>query len=175
MRLDTYTALFQDFAGRHIGIQATAQNGRFLRILISADPVQKQFDLSAFYGAMRDLRVKQGENCFVLENYQAEYGDNEGDYYSRELQGAYLVLQQVDPNNFAARDKAIAACEEIAEDILAAAVEVLRDEHSAHISVKDAWAEHIGPLADGFVGVRMNLRWSEPATLELTYNPAKFL
>lgn len=177
MRLDTYTILFQELARRHVDVQATAKNGRFLRIFISADPVQKQLDLTSFYNALRsDLKVKPGEQCFVLENYQTDYGDNNGDYYSRELSAAFLVLGIVENvNDYATRERAIAACEQIAEEIFALAVEQLRVAHAAYITVGDAWAEHVGPLTDGFVGVRFNFSWREPATQDLTPNLAKFL
>jgi len=33
----------------------------------------------------------------------------------------------------------------------------------------------VGPLTDGFVGVRFNFNWRESATQDLTPNLAKFL
>lgn len=175
MNLTTYTALFRGLAERHVDVRATAQNGRFLRILISADPVQKQLDLSEFYGALRTrLKVGAGQAFVVLENYQVDYEDNDGDYYARRFQGAFLVLQKVVLSDYDARDAAIGACETIAEDLLAGAIKELRATYRARISVRDAFAEHVGPVGDGHVGVRLNLAWSEPATEELTFNPLKF-
>lgn len=175
MHLFAYTQLFRELARRHVAIQATAENGRFLRMLLSADPVQKQLDLSEFYGVLRSrLKAPAGQAFLVLENYQADYGDNDGDHFTRELRGAYLVLMKVATGDYDARDAAISTCEQIAEQLLAAAVQQLRQEHNARISVADAFCEHIGPVGDGHVGVRLNLSWSEPATQELTYNPENF-
>ena len=175
MNLTTYTDLFRELARRHKAIQATPDNERFLRIFISADPVQKQIDTVGFYDALRSrLKAKEGQAFFVLENYQTDYGDNEGDYYSRQLHGAFFVLQLVKPGDYNARDVAVAHCEQIGEQLLAAAIEQLREQHQVRISLNDAWSEHIGPIGDGHVGVRLNLSWREPATQELSYNPDHF-
>jgi hypothetical protein len=176
MRLTTYHDLLRELARRHKGIAATPQNGRFLQIFISADPVQKQVDIMQFQNAQRsELKALPGQAYLVAENYQVDYGDNEGDYLSREFRGAYLVLQRADRNNYAARDKAISDCEDIAEQLLAALVEQLRgEEHQAYITVREAWLEHIGPLADSSVGVRMGFAWRESGNEELVYNPDLF-
>lgn len=175
MRLNTYNLLLSELARRHKAIAATPKNGRFLRIFISADPVQKQIDLMQFQSSMRSaLQAPVGQPFLVAENYQVDYGDNQGDYLSREFRGAYLVLQRAELNNYAARDEAIAHCETIAEQLLAAVVEELREKHAALISVRDAWLEHIGPLSDLSVGVRLGFTWSEPATEELVYDETNF-
>lgn len=176
MRLDTYHLLLSELARRHKAIGATPQNGRFSRIFISADPVQKQLDLLQFQNNQRSgLKAPAGQPYLVAENYQVDYGDNQGDYLSREFSAAYLVLQRVaDVQDYAARDRAVASCETIAEQLLGALVVQLRAEHQADVSVRDAWLEHIGPLIDTSVGVRLNFNWSEPATQELTYDPDHF-
>lgn len=175
MHLLTYNALFKGLAQRHNAIQATATNNRFVRIFLSEDPVQKQVDITEFYDVLRNkLQAKVGQPFFVLQNYQVDYGDNDGDYFNRKVQGAYYVLQKVKVGDHDGRDAAVDACERIAEQILAAAVHALRAEHQVGISVGDAWAEHIGPIAVDHVGVRINLAWTDPATQELTYNPDFF-
>jgi len=175
MRLTTYNQLLSELARRHKAIAATPENGRFLRIFISADPVQKQVDLMQFQSSMRSaLKAPAGQPFLVAENYQVDYGDNQGDYFSREFRGAYLVLQRAELNNYAARDEAIAHCETIAEQLLGALVVQLREEHAADISVRDAWLEHIGPLSDLSVGVRLSFTWSEPAGDELVFDENHF-
>ncbi len=175
MRLDTYNHLLSELARRHKAIAATPLNGRFMRLLLSADFVQKQLDLTQFENSLRNgLKAPVGQPFLVAENYQIDYSDNQGDYYSREFRAAYLVLQLVKNQDFDGRDAAIAHCEVIAEQLLAALVEQLRDEHHARISVGDAWLEHVGPLGDGHVGVRLNFTWGEPATTDLIYDSTQF-
>jgi len=175
MNLTTYTDLFRELARRHKAIQATPDNARFLRIFISADPVQKQIDTVEFYDVLRSrLKAKEGQPLLVVQNYQVDYADNQGDYYSRQLHGAFLVLELARVGDPDARDVAVAHCEAIGEQVLAAAIEQLRDEHQVYVSLNDCWADHIGPIGDGHVGVRMNLSWKEGASEELSYNPDHF-
>jgi len=176
MRLNTYNQLLSELARRHKNIAHTPQNGRFLRIFISADPVQKQLDLMDFQTSLRSkLKAPVGQPFLIAQNYQVDYGDNNGDYLSRELQGAYLVLQRVTRDDYEARDQAVANCEKIAEQLFAALVHELRENHATYLTVADAWLEHVGPLEDTSIGVRMNFSFRDPATEELTYDDTLFL
>ncbi|MDB5270880.1 MAG: hypothetical protein JWP58_3920 [Hymenobacter sp.] len=175
MRLLAYTQLFRDAAKAHVAIRYTPENGRFVRVLIASDPIAKQLDLSSFYDVLRSkLKAKPGQPFLVLQNYDLDYEDNGGEHLSRAPQGAYYVLQKVAPGDYDARDAAIDGCEEIAEDLLAYVVHHHRENYKIRMSVRDCFAEHVGPIGDNHVGVRMNFRWSETATQDLTYNPDKF-
>lgn len=176
MRLNTYNELLSDLARRHKAIAHTPQNGRFMRIFISEDPVQKQLDLMEFQRSLRSkLKAPEGQPFLVAQNYQVDYGDNNGDYLSRELQGAYLVLQRVKLDDYEARDAAVANCEKIAEQLFAALMHELRENHDTYLTVADAWLGHVGPLEDSSIGVRMNFSFRDPATEELTYDDTLFL
>lgn len=176
MNLVAYNALFRDLAARHKRILATPKNGRFLRILISTDFVQKQLDLSEFYSKLTSgLEARAGQPFLVVENYQTSYIDEQADYYRRKVEAAYLVLQHVALDDYDGRDQAISDCEEIAEQLLGAVVNtLLSPPHNAYLTLADAWSEHMGPVADGHVGVRVNLTWKEPATEEISYDPTQF-
>ncbi|MBJ6109428.1 hypothetical protein JAO73_10415 [Hymenobacter sp. BT523] len=175
MRLQAYTDLFKTAAAQHVAIGYTPDNGRFLRILVSSDPIAKQLDLTNFYDALRSrLKAKEGQPFLVLQNYDLDYDDNGGDHLSRAPHGAYYVLQKVKPGDYDARDAAVDACEEIAEDLLAYVVHHHRENYKIRMSVRDCFAEHVGPIGDNHVGVRMNFTWSETATQDLTFNPTKF-
>ena len=176
MRLLAYTALFQRWAARHVDIRYTKENGRFLRILVSADPIAKQLDLTDFNNALKSkLKAKPGEAFLVLQNYQADYDDNGGDHRQRLLNGAFYILRGEKVGDVEARDRAIDACEQIAEDILAGVADELNGAYNVRLDLRDAFAEHIGPIGNNHVGVRMNFVLRAAATQDLTYNPAKFL
>ncbi len=176
MRLTTYNHLLSERARRHKEIAATPQNGRFMRIFISADPVQKQLDLLEWQRSLRSkLQAPEGQPYLVAQNYQVDYHDNNGDYFSRDLQAAYLVLQRVSRDDYAARDAAVANCEKIAEQVFAALVEDLREQHEVYLTVGEAWLEHVGPLDDNSLGVRLNFSFRDPATEALTYDDTLFL
>lgn len=175
MRFSAYTALFRDLAQRHVALLATEQNSRFLRVRIASDPIAQQLDLHEFHNSLRSkLKAPPGQALFVLQNYELDYGDNQGDYFTRQPQGAFWVLRRESPTDTDAIEAAIDACEAIAEEILAAVVHQQQQRYQVRISVGDAYAEHIGPIADQYFGVRLHFAWSETATQDLTYNPAKF-
>lgn len=176
MRLNTYNELLKDWARRHKAIAATPKNGRFLRIFISADPVQKQLDLFEWQRSLRSkLDAKEGQPYLIAQNYQVDYGDNNGDYLSRDLTGAFMVLQRAKQDDYDARDLAVARCEDIAEQIFAGLVLQLREEYSCYLTEGEAWLDHIGPLEDLSVGVRMNFTFRDGATEQLTYEPDHFI
>ena len=176
MRLNTYNDLLKEWARRHKAIAATPQNGRFMRIFISADPVQKQLDLMEWYRNLRSkLNAPESQPYLVAQNYQVDYGDNNGDYLSRDLNGAFLVLQRAKKDDYDARDKAIAQCEDIAEQVFAGLAMQLRNEYNCYLTEGDAWLEHIGPLDDLSVGVRLNFTFRDGATEQLTYEPDHFI
>jgi hypothetical protein len=176
MRLQAYTDLFQDLAARHRAIQYTAANQRFMRLTVSADPIARQLDLTDFYTKLKSkLKALKGQPFLVLQNYQLDYADNNGEHFTREPHGAFYVLQTSTPGHAEERDAVTDACEGVAEDILAAVIHQLRATYRVRISLNDCFAEHIGPVGDHYVGVRMNFTWSETATRDLTYDPTKFL
>ena len=147
MNLSDYHALFRDLAARNKAILATPDNGRFMRVLISTDFVQKQLDLSEFYNQLRSgLKARAGQPFLVVENYQTNYLAQDADYYRRQKDAAYLVLQYVKLDDYDARDAAISQCEQVAEDLLGALYERLV-EQGAYLTLADAWSEHVGPIA----------------------------
>ncbi len=176
MRLNTYNKLLREWARRHKAIAATPKNGRFMRIFISADPVQKQLDLMEWQRSLRSrLDAKEGQPYLVAQNYQVDYGDNNGDYLSRDLTGAFMVLQRAKKDDYDARDEAVAQCEDIAEQVFAGLVMQLREEHSCYLTEGEAWLDHIGPLEDLSVGVRLNFTFRDGATEQLTYQAEHFI
>ena len=106
MRHLKYAQLFRDLATRHVDIRYGQDGGtRFLRILISSDPIQRQLDLSEFQSGLKSrIKLAGGLACLVLENYEADYTDNDGDYYARLHRGAFLVLKATKQDDYDGRD-----------------------------------------------------------------------
>lgn len=175
MRHHQYTALGRELARQHKGIQHSEQHCRFLRILLSSDPIQKQLDLSEFYSSLRDkLDLGQGQAAMILENYQADYDDNRGDAYHKYHNSAFLIVKRVEPGDYDARDQAIDDCEQIGEQLLATLIEQLTDA-GLQITPADVMQEAVGPLASYFVGCRFNYVFRSAARQALTHNPANYL
>ncbi|WP_210519889.1 hypothetical protein [Hymenobacter terricola] len=177
MRHLEYTQLFRDLATRHVDIRHGQDGGtRFLRILLSSDPIQRQLDLSEFQNGLKNrIKLAGGLACLVLENYEADYTDNDGDYYARIHRGAFLVLKLTKTDDFDGRDQAIDDCERIGEDLLGAFIRALRGrEVPLRITANDIMGECVGPVGDNFYGCRYSFTYASPATEDLTFNPDKF-
>lgn len=177
MRHLEYTTLFRELARRHLAIQHRADQVRFVRLILSADPVQKVMDFQEFYdGLKHKIKLTGGQACLVLENYQADYTDNDGDFFGKVHHAAFLVLQLVPGGDYDRRDEVIDACEAIGEELMGAAIVLLRArERSIRISPGDVLQEAVGPISDHFYGARFNFSFRSAATGELTYDPTKFL
>ena len=177
MRHLEYTTLFRDLARRHRLIQHRPDQVRFVRLILSADPVQKVMDFQEFYDGLKNkINLTGGQACLVLENYQADYTDNEGDFFGKVHHAAFLVLQSVPLGDYDRRDQVIDACEAMGEELMGAAIALLRArERPIRISPGDVLQEAVGPVGDHFYGARFNFSFRSAATGELTYDPTKFL
>ncbi|WP_201980339.1 hypothetical protein [Hymenobacter rubidus] len=176
MRHLEYTTLFRTLAERHLQVQHRPDQVRFVRLILSSDPLQKVMDFEEFYGGLKHkIDLRDGSACLVLENYQADYSDNDGDFTGKEHHGAFLILRPVKAGDYDQRDAVIDACEAIGEDIMAAAIAQLRArERPVRISPGDVLAEAVGPVGSHFYGARFNFSFRSPATPELCYDPTKF-
>jgi hypothetical protein len=176
MRHLEYTAIFRDLATRHLALQHRDDQVRFVRMIVSSDPIQKLLDYQEFTDGLRNkINLKAGGACLVLENYQSNYTDNDGDFFGKEHLGAFLVLKPVKEGDYNRRDEVIDECEAIGEEVMAAAIHQLRAlPRSVQVTPADVLQEAIGPVGDNFYGARFNFSFRTPATGELTYNPDKF-
>jgi hypothetical protein len=175
MRHSHYTAIGRGLATRHLAIQHSPEQLRFLRILISSDPIQKQLDLSEFYNSLRSrLDLSDGGAAMILENYQADYDDQRGDFYAKYHHAAFIVLKSIDASDYDQRDLAIDATERIGEELMGAFIYELQ-ERGLVITPADVMQEAVGPIAGSFVGTRFNFMFRSAATQALTYQPDAFL
>jgi hypothetical protein len=175
MRHHHYTQMGRELARRHVDIQHTPEQCRFLRLLISSDPIQKQLDLSEFYSSLRNkLDLSDNKAAMVLENYQADYSDNEGDFYAKYHHSAFLVLKLVGTDDYDGRDNILDECERIGEELMGALLAQLTTA-GLRITPDDVMQEAIGPIGDGLVGCRFNYVFRSAATQALTYKPSQFI
>lgn len=175
MRHLAYTQLFRDLATRHLGIRHGQDGGtRFVRLLISSDPIQRQLDLSEFQTGLRNrIKLAGGLACLVLENYEVDYLDRDGDYTGRVHRGAFLVLKLTQENDYDGRDQAVDDCERMGEEVMGAAIAHIRG-LGLRITPADVLSECVGPVGDNFYGCRFSFSYMSHATQDMTFNPDKF-
>ncbi len=175
MRQKAYCNLFRGLAERHKLIQHSPAVPRFARIVVSLDPIQRLIDLQEFTQLL-GVRLKASANKYalVLETTNTQYRDNGGDNYQRNRHGAFLLLTPCGTDPDAISD-ALDECEVIGEEIMAGAVEALKEDFKTRFQVASITNDCIGPLGNGgWYGVRFDFEFTSPATSALSYNPAAF-
>ncbi|GAB3233015.1 hypothetical protein GCM10027346_20660 [Hymenobacter seoulensis] len=175
MRHQQYTSMCRLLASTHKDIQHSADQCRFLRILISTDPVQKQLDLSEFYSSLRTRLDLPGDRAaMVVENYQADYDDNKGDAYHKFHHSSFMILKKVEVGDFDGRDAAIDETERIGEELIATLIEQL-NEAGMYITPAEVMQEAVGPINQILVGCRFNYVFRSSARRALTHNPDNYI
>ncbi|MDX5510636.1 MAG: hypothetical protein LPK01_00320 [Hymenobacteraceae bacterium] len=177
MRNKEYNALFRDMARRHIDIQHTEKECRFLRMTLSSDPVARMLDLREFYDALAGKLKLNGKCAMVLQSYEADYNDNEGDHYTKEFIGGMIILGKVKQGDYDQQEEVQDKTEEIGEDILGMVLEQFGASYSPHrhMTASDISSQKVGPVGDNFYGTRFDFSFSEPAGQALIAKPEKFI
>ena len=176
MRNSAYSALFETWATRHELIRHRPDSPRFARIIVSADPYQRQMDLLEMQQVLLGelLQPGAGEQVLVLESLQTQFRDNNGDNYQRQSRGAFFVLQQktADLQPWELLDRT----EQTGEEILAAVRHQYENQVKVRWPVGSIISDSIGPVgSDGtWHGTRFDFEIFSPANAGLTYNPTKF-
>lgn len=174
MRNATYAALFEGLASRHELIRHRPDSPSFARIIVSADPYQRQVDLLE----MQELFLSQvnladpSDQVLVLESLQTQYRDNQGDNYQRQSRGAFFVLQQ--KTDALEAWEILDRTEQTGEELLAAVRHQYEHQVKVRFPVASVLSDAIGPLTGGWYGTRFDFEILSPANAGLTYNPTKF-
>lgn len=175
MRHSEYTAFFKRLAERHVAIRHSEHECRFVRMILSADPLQRVMDAREFFDGLRS-RIAGGF-VMILESYEADYSDNTGDQKLKEYHGAFLILHHVEPADFDGLEAALDATEEIGEDIMGAAVALIKEDLTLpkkHMSVNGITNERIGPVGETFHGTKFSFSFSRGANAALKHKKEKF-
>lgn len=178
MRNTEYNQLFREQARRHVDIQHTAKECRFLRMTLSTDPVARILDLREFYDSLKSkLKLKPGKFAMLLQSYEADYGDNGGDHRTKHFIGAIIILGKVKPGDYDEQETVQDKTEEIGEDIMGYVLHLFNTSFMPHrvMTANDLQSAKVGPVGDNFYGTRFDFTFSEPAGQALYYKPEKFI
>jgi hypothetical protein len=174
---NTYSSLLRDLATRHVDIRHSAEKKRFLKLIVAADPIQKQINLSSFYQKMKG--TLPGDAHFVVQlSYDTLHQDTGSDQVLAHRRGGFMVMAKAKETE-ESRDNILASTEGIGYELMAAVCEFFRGpagRRAGRVLERSSIAvEAVGPLGDSFYGTRFEFDFTESATEALTYNPTKFL
>ena len=174
----TYSELLRDLATRHVDIQhSDAPKGRrYLKIVVAADPIQKQVSLANFYTKLKaEFPAKVP---FVLQmTYDTLHEDTGSDQVLAHRRGGFMVLKKAS-NTEESRDEVLTETERIGYELMAAVCEYFRGPSGRRagctLQRSSIAADAVGPVADDFYGTRFEFDFTESATEALKFNPTKF-
>lgn len=176
MRHSQYTQFFRQLAEQHVAIRHSKDECRFVRMILSSDPLQRIMDAREFYDGLRS-KVADGY-IMILESYEADYSDNSGDQKLKEFHGAFFILHHVQPGDFDGLEEVLDATEEIGEDIMGTTLERINKDFSLpkkQMKVNGIMNERIGPVGDTYHGTKFSFSFTQGANPALRHKQEKYL
>jgi hypothetical protein len=173
----TYSDLVRDLATRHRDILHTPTAPRYLKVIVAADPIQKQVSLANFYAKLKGSFP--GTAPFVLHlTYDSLHEDTGSDHVLAHRRGGFMVLHKAQ-NTEESRDEILTLTERIGYELMAAVCDFFRGPAGRRagrvLNRSSIAAEAVGPIGDFFYGTRFEFDFTESATTLLTYDSTKFL
>jgi hypothetical protein len=170
-----YTTLLKGLAERHKSVTRVDGKRVFTKVIVSADPVAKQVNLTTFYNLLKD---SFGERPFVMGlSYDAVHEDKGDGAFLAHRRGGFMVLAKA-KNTEAGRDLVLDATENIGYELMAGVAEAFRGPAGRRmgrmLNLGSLAVDSIGPVGDGFTGTRFEFDFTESATMALTFNPDAF-
>jgi len=175
MRHSQYTAFFRQLAEQHADILHSSQDCRFLRVVLSSDPLQRIMDAREFYDGMRD-KLSPGY-CMILQSYEVDYADSMGDQKTRECHGAFIILHKVEAGDFDGLEQVLDKTEEIGEDIMGATVHLINQDFTLpkkFMTFNGISNERVGPVGENYHGTKFSFFFTQGANPSLRFKQDKF-
>lgn len=172
-----YTALFREAAERHKEIRHTDKECHFVKLVLSADPVQKAARWTSFFAKLKNT-IKPGV-CLVCISYEADYEDNGDERMLTHRHGSFIILDKAKPNDDADLDEVLERTERIAHEVIGFVLQAFRSPQARRegrlIHRPDMLLDAIGPVADNHYGAQFSFKFTQPAMKALAFNPNAFL
>jgi len=176
MRHSQYTSFFRQLAREHVNIRHSESECRFLRMILSTDPLQRIMDAREFYDSLRD-KLHPGF-AMILVSYEADYTDTGGDQKLKEYHGSFLILHPVEPGDYDGLEAVLDKTEEIGEEIMGATLLRINKDVTLpkkHMTVNGITNERIGPVGEVYHGTKFSFFFTQGANQALHFKKDKFL
>jgi len=176
----TYSDLVRDLSIRHKEIQhqpGVPKGTRYLKVTVSADPMQKIAGLASFYNKAK--ASLPGEAYFVVQlSYDTLHEDTGSDQVLAHRRGGFMVMHKAKDSD-EGRDEVLTNTERIGYELMAGVSAFFRDPAGRRagrmLQRTGLVAEAVGPMGDSFYGTRFEFDFTESATKLFTYDATKFL
>ncbi|MBC6988574.1 hypothetical protein [Hymenobacter sp. BT491] len=171
-----YTALFKEAATRHKEIRHTEKDCHFVKLVLSADPVQKAVGWSGFFNKLK-TSLKPGLTLIAV-SYEADYEDAGDERTLTHRHGSFIILEKVKRSNDEDRDEVLDRTERVAHDVMGFVLKAFRSPEARRqgrmIDRSNMLLDSIGPVADNHYGSQFSFKFTQPATQALAFNSDAF-
>ncbi|MCA8830189.1 hypothetical protein [Hymenobacter pini] len=171
-----YTALFEEAASRHKEIGHRPTECHFVKLVLSADPVQKAISWTPFFTKLKNT-LKPGPSLVCI-SYEGDYEDSGDDKTLTHRHGSFIILEHAKVGNDAHRDQVLERTERIAHEVMAFVLKAFRSPEARRqgrfIDRSNMQLDFIGPVADNHYGAQFTFKFTQPATKALAFNPDAF-
>lgn len=167
MRHTEFTELFRDLARRHQLLHHTDDKPRFVRAVVSSDPIQRTLDLIELETAIRN-RIK-ALPVMVLTSFEGEYQDNGADNRMRQCFASMMILDRAKtPDQLEA---VLDSTHQIGAQVMGQVLEYFRrNRATGAMSANDISIDPLDKVADDLAGTRFTFAFSVVANAELAPN-----
>ena len=171
-----YTALLKEAATRHKEIRHSEQECHFVKLVLSADPVQKATYWTSFFTKLKNT-LKPGI-ALIAVSYESDYEDTGDDKTLSHRHGSFIILEKVKAGNDADRDEVLDRTERIAHEVMGFVLQAFRSPEARRqgrfINRSNMALDAIGPVAENHYGNQFTFLFTQPATKALAFNPDAF-
>ncbi|MDF7810514.1 hypothetical protein [Hymenobacter sp. YC55] len=171
-----YTALLKEAATRHKEIKHSDKECHFVKLVLSADPVQKATYWTSFFSALK-TKLKPGITLVAI-SYEADYEDTGDDKTLTHRHGSFIILEKVKAGDDEHRDEVLERTERIAHEVMGFVLLAFRSPEARRqgrfINRSDMALDAIGPVADNHYGNQFAFKFTQPATKALAFNADAF-
>ncbi|MGJ3236406.1 hypothetical protein [Marivirga sp.] len=171
----TYTTAFRNLAIAHKDIlhDPNSDKTNFARIVLNRDPyLNSHAEIREFLTAIESTLATP---FMLLQSYVVDYVAKNRDNKRKVMQGAFIILDKVEEDNFNNQEEVFDKTERIGEELLGWLdnyyLENMGDgilEHSANEN------EKIGKILDGYYGTRFHVAINISAESKLAFKPDQF-
>lgn len=165
----SYTETFRTIAATHVEIAHNPDEGRvrFARIIDSARSLYEPY-----YHIQEVLELHQDKlstPCLLVESRVKEF--QKAQQVHGQMTGAFIIMLKTELNDFDKEEDALDDAERLANEVMSFVKKMFEDDPSLGRLNWDAVRMNpVGPVLDGFFGVRCDFSWQKNLNADFCYD-----
>jgi len=169
-----YIDLLREVATNHVDIAHTPEQSHFARLVLSNDPFMPATKQIAEY--LNGIRNVLHTPLMLGIAYDSDYRDDRADNIERMINGAFIILEDVQLNDFDNEEQIYTKTERIGWECLGYLQNYFSENPiKGFFEFNNAGDQKIAKLNNRFFGTRFSFGVLHSSQENIYYNPDKFL